>query len=270
MFYCKDKQTGSRKSLRTRDPEEADLLIQHKNLTSHGSHSTQINRQVGMAYLSSSDPTLVERVWQDVMDDIIKDKAGPTLHRWKTAIKDSAFDQIRNQVVVTTQRHNQHERLLAQAPEPLPGHRLVTGRILPKKQFPQIEHKEQRAITWREHCRIVARETDPERRDFYELCWHFGGSQSDIANLQGEDFDYKRRAFAYHPFEDLQPQWQSHRSESLGGAFAASEVWPAVSLSDHASRIRSVNGIQTAMRRIEHQGCDAPFLLLCLGRTFRR
>lgn len=31
-----------------------------------------------------------------------------------------------------------------------------------------------------EHALIVAREQNPERRDFYELCWHVGGSQSDI------------------------------------------------------------------------------------------
>jgi len=37
---------------------------------------------------------------------------------------------------------------------------------------------------------IVARERNPERRDFYELCWHLGGSQSDIAALKAEDFDY--------------------------------------------------------------------------------
>lgn len=66
-YYYKDKQTGSRKSLKTRDPEEADLLIQHKNLTSHGSQTAQINRQIGMAYLSGPDPALTERVWQDVM-----------------------------------------------------------------------------------------------------------------------------------------------------------------------------------------------------------
>ena len=36
------------------------------------------------------------------MEDIVKDKQGPTLRRWNSAIKDSAFDSIRKQVVVTT------------------------------------------------------------------------------------------------------------------------------------------------------------------------
>jgi hypothetical protein len=30
--------------------------------------------------------------------------------------------------------------------------------ILPKKKLPKIKHKEARAITWDEHCRILARE----------------------------------------------------------------------------------------------------------------
>jgi hypothetical protein len=186
MFYYKDKQTGSRKSLETRDPEEAALLIQHKNLTAH---APQINRQIGMAYLSGSDPALVERVWQDVMDDIIRDKTGPTLHRWQTAVKDKAFDRIRNQIVVTTQAADLKAVLRSGTISTnvylrrLQNHCLDMGwlpaRILPKKQFPKIEHKDQRAITWREYRRIVAREIKSERRDFYELCWHFGGSQSD-------------------------------------------------------------------------------------------
>ncbi len=98
-FYCKDKLTGSRTSLKTTDRQEAELLVQHKNQAIQNAH---INRRIGMAYLSTADPMLTKRVWQDVMDDIVQDKQGPTLHRWKTAIKDSAFDPIRKQVVVTT------------------------------------------------------------------------------------------------------------------------------------------------------------------------
>jgi hypothetical protein len=37
------------------------------------------------------------------MDEIPKLKEGETQHRWLTAIKDTAFDSIRNMVVLETQ-----------------------------------------------------------------------------------------------------------------------------------------------------------------------
>jgi len=54
-----------------------------------------------------------------------------------------------------------------------------------------------RAITLEEHQRIIEREKNPERRNFYELCWHLGGSQSDVAHLNAEDIDWQNRTIAY-------------------------------------------------------------------------
>ena len=62
--------------------------------------------------------------------------------------------------------------------------------LIPKRQWPAIRFKEKRAITWDEHCRIVARERNPERSAFYQLAWHLGPSQSDLAWLQAEDVDW--------------------------------------------------------------------------------
>jgi hypothetical protein len=204
MFYCKDKLTGSRTSLRTKDRAEAESLVGHKN---EALKNPVINRKIGMAYLSATDPMLVKRVWQDVMTDIVQDKHGPTLRRWNIAIKDSAFNLIRNQIVVTTTADDFNAALRAGTVSTnvylrrLHNHCLDMGwlpvTILPKRKFPKIQHKDQRAITWDEHSLIVRREPNPERRDYYELCWQFGGSQSDIASLRAEDFDYEKRAFVY-------------------------------------------------------------------------
>jgi hypothetical protein len=98
-FYCKDTLTGSRTSLETKDRKEAERLVRHKNESLQNPH---INRKIGMAYLSASDPLLAKRVWQDVMEDVIKDKTGPTLRRWNSAVKDPAYDLLRQEVVVTT------------------------------------------------------------------------------------------------------------------------------------------------------------------------
>jgi hypothetical protein len=59
--------------------------------------------------------------------------------------------------------------------------------IVPKRQWPAIRFKEKRAITFTEHQAIIGREKNLERKKFYELCWHLGGSQGDIAGLKAED-----------------------------------------------------------------------------------
>jgi integrase len=62
--------------------------------------------------------------------------------------------------------------------------------ILPKRQWPKVKFKEKRAITLEEHQRIIAAEVNPERKTLYQLCWHLGASQGDIASLKGEDVDW--------------------------------------------------------------------------------
>ncbi len=203
-FYWEDTETGDRKSLFTKDEEEAERLIHAKN---EAHRNPQLNRAMGMAYLSGTDPELVTRTWQDVMDDIIKDKEGPTLKRYLTALKDPALEVIVDRILVETQpaeflkvlrlgtvSTNVYLRRLQNHAVDMDW---LPKRILPKKLFPKVKHKERRAITEEEHQKIIEREGNEERRDFYELCWYFGGSQSDIASLHGEDIDYVRRSFAY-------------------------------------------------------------------------
>jgi len=181
-----------------------------------------------MVYLSAADPMLCRRTWDDVMTDIVKDKRNATLRRWNSALKDEAFELIRPKVVVLTTADDFLAVLRAGTVctnvclRRLQNHCLDMGwlpvPILPKKKFPKIEHKEQRAITWDEHSRIVAREGNPERLDFYELCWYFGGSQSDIASLRAEDLDYGRRCFAYDRL----------KTGNLGGMRIGDKAWEVI------------------------------------------
>jgi integrase len=204
MCYCVDTVTGARPSLQTRSRPDAERIVLHKNEAADQPH---INRKIGMAYLAAADPKLVTRIWQEVMEDIIKDKQGPTLKRWKTAIKDPALNLLRKQVVVATMADDFMAVLRAGTVSTnvhlrrLQNHALDMGwlpmPVLPKRKFPKIVHQEKRAVTWEEHCRIIERERNPERRDFYDLCWYFGGSQSDVASLRAEDIDYQHRGFAY-------------------------------------------------------------------------
>jgi integrase len=53
-----------------------------------------------------------------------------------------------------------------------------------------VKYKDKRTITLEEHQQIIAAEVNPERKALYQLCWHLGASQGDIASLKGEDVDW--------------------------------------------------------------------------------
>jgi len=63
--------------------------------------------------------------------------------------------------------------------------------VIPRRQWPPVRFKEKRAITMAEHQQIIAAEKNPERKALYQLCWHLGASQGDIAGLKGEDVDWQ-------------------------------------------------------------------------------
>ncbi len=69
--------------------------------------------------------------------------------------------------------------------------------VLAKNQWPQVRFKEKRAITFKEHHAIVEKELNPERRAFYEFCWHLGGAQSDLASLTAEDIDWQAKVVSF-------------------------------------------------------------------------
>jgi integrase len=224
-FYCEDTKTSERKSLRTKDEAEAERLVHAKN---EAERQPQINRRMGMVYLSATDPDVATRTWQFVMDDIVKDKKGSTLHRYQTALKDPAFKIIKGKVLVETQAADFMEVLrvgtvctnvyLRRFQNHAVDMDWLPKRVLPKKLFPAITHKDQRAITWDEHLRILEREGNAERHDFYELCWHFGGSQSDIAQLHAEDIDYTRRGFVYDRL----------KTSNMGGCRIGPKAWEVI------------------------------------------
>ena len=56
-FYCEDTKTSERKSLRTKDEAEAERLVHAKN---EAERQPQIDRRMGMVYLSATDPDTPE------------------------------------------------------------------------------------------------------------------------------------------------------------------------------------------------------------------
>ncbi len=208
VYYAFDNQTGNSESLQTRDKTEAGRLVHSMN---EALRMTQMNTQIARAYLSASDPEITKRTWQFVVDEIIKVKkkgaAASTVQRWGNAAKDEALkpflplplletraEHVLQAIEAGTVSTNVYLRRL---------HNFAVGMgwlpwpLLPKKMWPNVVYQPKRAITEEEHRRIVEREMNPERRSFYRLCWHLGGSQGDIAMLTSENVDWPNRTITY-------------------------------------------------------------------------
>jgi len=196
-YYSFDTHTKKRESLGTGDADEAQRLLDTKN---EAVHHAEMNLQIAQVYLQHSDPGLSARTWQHVMETIISLKTGPTRERWEYAIDDKAFDLIRHQKLLqTTAEHflNVLKRgsvttnvYLRRAHNFAIGMHWLPWPVLPKLQWPPVTYKEKRAVTSDEHRKIVQREGNPELRAFYEMLWHLGGSQSDIAALSAGDINW--------------------------------------------------------------------------------
>lgn len=204
QFYCVDSETGKRSSLSTKDRDAAKQIVDAKN---QALRQPTLNRQIAKAYLSGTDAKMSARTWQHALEAMVERKHGPTRDRWERAIRNRTLDLIRHLVIVETQPdqlwkalkagtvstnvhlRELHNFCLAMNWLPWP--------IIPQRQWPIIRYGPKRAITREEHLRIIEREHNPETRAFLELCWHLGGSQSDIAYLQAENIDWENQVIGY-------------------------------------------------------------------------
>lgn len=203
-YYSFDTQTKTRESLGTSNADEAQRLIDIKN---EAVRHTEMNLQIAQVYLQHSDPSLVARTWQDVMEKIISLKTGATCERWKNAIKDEAFDFIRQRKLLQTNAEHfltvlnagtvSTNVFLRRAHNFAVGMHWLPWPVLPKLQWPAIHYKDKRAITFEEHEKIIKRERNPELIAFYELLWHLGASQSDLAGLTAESVNWTARTASF-------------------------------------------------------------------------
>jgi integrase len=204
VFYYEDTTTGKQLSLRTKDEAEAITLLNAKN---ESFRQPVLNRQIARTYLAATDSAMATRIWQTPMDEMTKTKAGSTRVRHEVAMKDKAFDLIRNLPILET--HSAHFLKVLELGKVSTNVYLrrihnfaldmnwLPWPILPKRQWPQVRYKDKRAITFEEHQRITAAEVNPERKNLYQLCWHLGASQGDIANLKGEDVDWTNNTVSF-------------------------------------------------------------------------
>jgi hypothetical protein len=204
IFWCHDSLSGRQESLGTRDRVDARRLLHARN----EAHAVPfVNLQMARAYMMAADPKAASRTWREVIAEIVKLKQGETRRRWIIAQKDKALADLNERPLIETRAEHLlramevgkvstnaylrriHNFALDMSWIPAP--------IIPKRQWPTIRHRERRAITFEEHQKILAAETNPERKAFYELAWHIGASQSDIAFLRNEDIDWNQRVVSY-------------------------------------------------------------------------
>ena len=204
MFYLFDNLTGKRQSLQTKDVAVATRV---RNVRNEACHHASVNLQIARAILLESDPQVSKRTWQHVMDEMGLCKKGPTKERWDRAMREKPFDKIRNLSIIET-RGEQFIRVLSTGTvstniflRRLHNFALdmnwLPAPIVPRKQWPKIEFEDKRAITLEEHEKVLADERNPEWRAYYQLLWHLGGSQTDVASLCAEDIDWTAQTLSY-------------------------------------------------------------------------
>ena len=205
IFFIQDNTTGKQESLRTRDKTMARRIFSAKN---EACRQPAMNLEIARVYLHHSDPAYATRTWQQVMDEMARQKKGDTQHRWERAMKEKPFDLIRKKVLVETKAQDFLDVLAAGAVctniflRRLHNYALemdwLPKAIIPRRQWPKIEFKSKRGITFEEHQKIIAGECNPEWRAYYNLLWHLGGAQSDVANVRAEDVDWEMKVVSFN------------------------------------------------------------------------
>lgn len=204
MYYAVDKTTGKRASLQTANKDEAQQIIEAKN---NAVRQPVLNLQIAKAYLAGIDSGINTRTWQHAIEALMNTKQAANKLRWMSVVKDRALAPLFPQVIIQTQGElilrvlqagtvstnvylrRLHNFCLDMGWLPWP--------LVPKRQWPQVKFKDKRAIKLDEHLKIIAAEVNAERRALYQLCWHLGASQGDIAALKGEDVDWKQNAVSF-------------------------------------------------------------------------
>ena len=204
MFYCVDKITGKRTSLQTTNKDEAQQIVEAKN---NSVRQPVLNLQIAKAYLAGTDNGIATRTWRQALDSLTSTKQGANQDRWRTVAKDEALAPLLPRVIIETQG----ELLLKALQVGTVSTNVFLRRLhnfcvdmnwlpwplVPKRQWPAVKFKEKRGVTLEEHQKIIAAEVNPERKNLYQLCWHLGASQGDIASLKGEDVDWQNGTVSF-------------------------------------------------------------------------
>ncbi len=204
VFYFQDSTTGKQHSLGTKDRNEAERLLEIKRQTTD---NPSFNQLILKTCLVTQDTEFATRKWSAVMTQLAVNGKESTKARCERAMKCSAFDWMRNRKLIETTATD--FLVVLARPEVSVHHYLrrlhnlalglgwISSAVLPSRLWPKVRFKEKRAITRVEHERILQAERNPERNLYYQLLWEIGASQSDAAELQADQIDWKNQTLSY-------------------------------------------------------------------------
>lgn len=203
-YYVEHVETRQQTSLGTSDESEALRLWTAKN---ESAQAPSLNLALARTYLSAHDQRMIERTWSEVMAETISRTTPKSRPRYERAMKDQAFDLIRDRKLIETTAEdflavmreggNSTNFFLRRLHNLALGLGWLPAMVLAPRLWPRIATKERRGITREEHERIVYSEKNEERRLYYELLWETGGSQTDIVNLHAEDILWNQGIICY-------------------------------------------------------------------------
>lgn len=204
QFYAHSRITNQRESLHTSDREQAKRLLDARN---DAQRVPTMNLALGRVFLAARDAELPTRTWETVMQAIVHHGRNSTRSRYVCAMKDPVLMRLKQRRLIETTSNDllaviavgtrSTSYYLKRLHNFAVGFGWLPGPIIANKLWPKIEWGDRRALTAEEHARIVAAESIPERRRFYELLWLIGASQSDGANLTADQIDWPGRVLRY-------------------------------------------------------------------------
>lgn len=203
-YYLQNNETGEQKSLGTTDPHEAQKLL---NAANDARQTPALNLQLGKVYLTNASPEIGKRTWQTVIDELCSHGISATQERYSRELRSKIYDGIRNKPLIETtsddlkavlKKGKKSTSLILRCLHNLAvANGWIHWNIIAPKQWPKVASKPKRGITQAEHQKIIAAESNDERRFYYKMLWEIGAAQTDGSLLTAEMFNMKTRVLTY-------------------------------------------------------------------------
>ena len=206
IYYREDVQTRAQASLGTRDKHVAQEKVRAAN---ESLAQPTLNVARARIYLQAHDAESTRRTWEMVMTAYCRGQTSKSVVRCERAFKGRDFDPIRAVKIIDTKAEHllqvlaSRKRSVDNYLRRLVHHAENLGwlhwMIMAPAAWPEPKDESpKRPVLIEEHQRIIAAESNPERRAYYEMMWHTGGSQGDIALLERQNIHdgilrYRRR-----------------------------------------------------------------------------